>query len=30
MTISLRVGVGGVDESHDLMNTLRETFGVTL
>jgi hypothetical protein len=30
MTISLRVGIGGVDESHDLMNKLREVFGVSL
>jgi hypothetical protein len=30
MTISLRVGLGGIDESHDLMNKLREVFGVTL
>jgi hypothetical protein len=30
MTISLRVGVGGIDESHDLMNNLREVFGVSL
>jgi hypothetical protein len=30
MTISLRVGLGGVDESHDLMNQLREVFGVSL
>jgi hypothetical protein len=30
MTISLRVGVGGVDESHDLMNKLRDVFGVSL
>jgi hypothetical protein len=30
MTISLRVGLGGVDESHDLMNKLREVFGVSL
>jgi hypothetical protein len=30
MTISLRVGVGGVDESHDLMNNLRDVFGVQL
>jgi hypothetical protein len=30
MTISLRVGVGGIDESHDLMNKLREAFGVSL
>jgi hypothetical protein len=30
MTISLRVGLGGIDESHDLMNKLREVFGVQL
>jgi hypothetical protein len=30
MTISLRVGLAGVDESHDLMNKLREVFGVTM
>jgi hypothetical protein len=30
MTISLRVGIAGVDESHDLMNKLREVFGVTM
>ncbi len=30
MTISLRVGLGGVDESHELMNKLRDVFGVSL
>src|ERR1700733_9465785 len=30
MTISLRVGIAGVDESHDLMNKLRDVFGVTM
>jgi hypothetical protein len=30
MTVSLRVGFGGVDESHEVMNRLREVFGVSL
>jgi hypothetical protein len=30
MTVSLRVGLAGVDESHDLMNKLRDVFGVTM
>jgi hypothetical protein len=30
MTISLRIGLGGIDESHELMNKLREAFGVSL
>jgi hypothetical protein len=30
VSVSLRVGLSGIDDNHDMMNRFRDVFGVTM